>query len=144
MKGSAAIFSLALVVKHHPCFVLVEAGALPLESVIRGGSGADEDGEDIDGAVEAGHDGPRYMPRQQRKHVSQVKRRFQGPNFEARHGRRYQEEQQQPRYLLRHGTIEAEQMALESQLCSSNHFLWIKNQIFSFLLLLLNIYVYFI
>lgn len=104
VKGSTAILSATLVVKHHPGFVLVEAGAFPLEIVDRRKGGADEDGEEIHRAVEAIEDGPRQLFGKQRKYVSRVKRRFQGPNL---NGHWYQEEQQKPRYLhLRRGTME--------------------------------------
>lgn len=139
VKGSTAILSATLVVKHHPGFVLVEAGAFPLEIVDRRKGGADEDGEEIHRAVEAIEDGPRQLSRQQRKHVSRVKRRFQGPNLRGRYAHWYQEEQQKPRYLhLRHGTSTMEERrrnsfeCFQSQLwilriCSSLHFVWHTN-----------------
>lgn len=58
VKRAASKLGLALVVELHPGLVLVKAGALPLEGGVGGGGGADEGGEEVDGAVKGPQDRP--------------------------------------------------------------------------------------
>lgn len=72
MESSSTEFTAALVVELHPGGVLVKARASPLQAAIGGGSGSDESGEEVRRAAEVVEDGPRQLPRQQRKDVLRV------------------------------------------------------------------------
>lgn len=79
VERAPAEFALALVVELHPGRGVVEAGALPVQAGIGGGGGgADEGGQEIQGAAEAVEDRPRELPGQQRERVLGAERQFRG------------------------------------------------------------------
>lgn len=69
MECAAPKWGAAIVVVLQPRPVLVEARALPLDGVAGGGGGADEGGEEVDGAAEGSEDRPREAPWEEREEV---------------------------------------------------------------------------
>jgi len=73
-----------------------EAGAVPGGGGgVAWGDGGDEGGQEVDGAVERVHDGPRHLPRQDREDVPGAERQLQPERPAPRQPRRDQHENEE-------------------------------------------------
>lgn len=81
MNSAPSEFTASLIVEFDPSRVIVKAGAFPAQiRAITGGfrGGADEGGEEVDGAPEAREDGPCNLSGKQRENVRGVEREVRG------------------------------------------------------------------
>jgi hypothetical protein len=61
VKSATTKLATTLIMEFHPRRVVVETRAFPIDGGVAGGNGADEGGQEVDGAVERVQDRPRDL-----------------------------------------------------------------------------------